>query len=929
MAPKSKSGDVRQYAAPTTDPRFARLHTDPRFLRPQKDQSKVVLDDRFKGMLDGPGGGDFGVHKRNSKIDRFGRKLSKADKSRQQEEAQRLYKVQKEAPQDVGGSESDSNESEEFAGDDNGYADYARGAADLDSSSEEDEEDEEDEASSSGDSDEDDHVAIGKSSLLRKERKRRGDDSDSGDGSDVSDAESIDEAAEAELDPQAVAALDAQAARTVAGAADNEAGPSAAGSSTIRKRKTAKQSTLPPGSETKRLAVVNMDWDHVRALDLYKVFSSLVSPLATQLPRRHVEEDEEGGRSQGTSSVQVKGTVQNVRIYPSDFGRERMKREDIEGPPKDIFKSEADSSSSKKKKKSSKKGKKRQDADEDEDDQIFEVDEGGEFDEEALRKYQLQRLRYYYAIATFDSPETARHVYDAVDGSEMERTANIFDLQFVPDEMEFPESEGGDEGWRDEARPGLDDGVTYKGADWATDALRHSKVKLTWDAPDPERTKIMSKRHMTKDQIRDEDFKAYLASDSEDSGDESDEADAKAQKGAPQAAAGRDRFRALMGLDDQGGSRKSRPSAFEDARDSDDERNGRHGDGEDDGDMEITFMPGLSEAAARKASGATKKDDGEETTLEKYMRKQREKKQRRKEAREAGDNNEEAVEERAAGQRAGVGDASSGAAGGFDDPFFASDNEDQDVDYDAVLAKEHAQNGVDPSTQRRGHQDEDSPRPERDIPDDVSDDGRKHFSLQDVLKAEAAASGTKKPNRWEKKRLAKLARQQAAASSGAPAAKDATTEKKAETQDGFAMDVSDPRFHGSLMGDHRFALDPTHPSFHKTGGMQKLLDERRRHAVDSGGKEGREEDAVAAEMRRGGARGDGDGRDTKRRRKEVDGRSNVNGDGNGSNEDPSALLRALKGQNGSQMRGASSVNGKGKTQANKGSNGQHGKKART
>lgn len=34
------------------DPRFARLKSDPRFRRPKKQHSKVVVDERFKGIFD-------------------------------------------------------------------------------------------------------------------------------------------------------------------------------------------------------------------------------------------------------------------------------------------------------------------------------------------------------------------------------------------------------------------------------------------------------------------------------------------------------------------------------------------------------------------------------------------------------------------------------------------------------------------------------------------------------------------------------------------------------------------------------------------------------------------------------------------------------------------------------------------------------------
>lgn len=37
--------------------------------------------------------------------------------------------------------------------------------------------------------------------------------------------------------------------------------------------------------------------------------------------------------------------------------------------------------------------------------------------------------RYYYAVATFDSPAAAAHVVQEIDGTEFERTANVFDLQ--------------------------------------------------------------------------------------------------------------------------------------------------------------------------------------------------------------------------------------------------------------------------------------------------------------------------------------------------------------------------------------------------------------------------------------------------------------------------------------------------------------------
>ena len=89
------------------DARFARVHTDPRFHRPRKDDTKVVLDERFKDVLTkGP-----------KQLDRFGRKRHD---TREAQDLERLYRL-------------DSD------------ADYARGEVELESSSEEDDDDEEEE----------------------------------------------------------------------------------------------------------------------------------------------------------------------------------------------------------------------------------------------------------------------------------------------------------------------------------------------------------------------------------------------------------------------------------------------------------------------------------------------------------------------------------------------------------------------------------------------------------------------------------------------------------------------------------------------------------------------------------------------------------------------------------------------------------------
>ncbi|KAJ3309830.1 pre-rRNA-processing protein esf1 [Boothiomyces sp. JEL0838] len=296
---------------------------------------------------------------------------------------------------------------------------------------------------------------------------------------------------------------------------------------------------IPTGDETHRFAVVNLDWDHVKAKDLYKIYDGFKP---------------------------TKGYIKKVTIYPSEFGKERMAQEAVQGPPSSVFVPKG------------KEGRKVKD------------DEGKDFNMAALRKYQMERLRYYYAVCECDSVDTARAIVKACDGSEFESSGNFFDLRYIPNDMEF-EDEPHDEATEPPA--------AYEPVEFVTQALQHSNVKLTWDAEDPERTRT-TKRKFTKDEIKKMDFDAYLASDSEDEVDE----DLK------------NKYKALLGDDDE----------------------------QDEGEeMEITFAPGLSEKAAKRLEEIKEeKERANETVFEANLRKQREKKK----AKKAAQNQEESESER-------------------------------------------------------------------------------------------------------------------------------------------------------------------------------------------------------------------------------------------------------------------------------------------
>ena len=126
--------------------------------------------------------------------------------------------------------------------------------------------------------------------------------------------------------------------------------------------KVASEDEQESSGRTRRIAVVDLDWDYVRATHLYKIFNSAVSPAKSS-------------KSDTAFTPAMQGKVLSVRIYPSKFGLERMAREE-NGPPLELFKK-----------------KKMTDEDDVNERTIYETGNSGEYDEDALRKYQLERLR--------------------------------------------------------------------------------------------------------------------------------------------------------------------------------------------------------------------------------------------------------------------------------------------------------------------------------------------------------------------------------------------------------------------------------------------------------------------------------------------------------------------------------------------------------
>ncbi|EPX74289.1 pre-rRNA processing protein Esf1 [Schizosaccharomyces octosporus yFS286] len=406
---------------------------------------------------------------------------------------------------------------------------------------------------------------------------------------------------------------------------------------------------IPRGSETSRIAVVNMDWDNIEAVDLFAALSSFCPPS---------------------------GKLLKVSVYPSEFGKQRLSVEHVQGPPREIFAPKNDNSTSSELQEAQKYGFDEKEESESDDDQagLVEEDLGAEFDMVKLRQYQLERLRYFYAVVECDSIRTAKAIYNACDGAEFETTANIYDLRFIPDGVSFEEDEPREVCTKVPEK--------YEPREFVTDALQHSKVKLSWDADDPNRKDLIKKAFTSQD-LEDLDFSAYVAS-SESEDEDTDEL--------------RSRYQKLLNGD---GVDEAERNPFEEPGNSEGGK----------GDMEVTFTSGLDETE-------DKGGEEEETTIEKYKRKAAERKQRRKELRKS--RQEEANE----GKKEDLG---------FDDEFF-QDNSLKNRKKKTTKQKEVEE---DPNAATKDEL-------EAIVKEDADNSEHlDHFDMKSIMKAEKSKKGRK------------------------------------------------------------------------------------------------------------------------------------------------------------------------------------------
>lgn len=200
---------------------------------------------------------------------------------------------------------------------------------------------------------------------------------------------------------------------------------------------------------THRLAVVDMDWSKITAVDLLAAFRSF---------------------------VQNPESVKRVVVYLSDYGIERLPKEGEQGPSAlGLFKNE-------------------------------ETEE--DIDSETLRQYEKSKLRYYYAVVDCTTTHVAQHLMQELDGTEFETSRCTMDLRYVPDEETFD-----DRPIRDSAEKVPSN---FEGHLFECNALQKTNVKISWDEDDDRRVKVV-RRRFTEEDLLEQDYQAYVASQSEGS----------------------------------------------------------------------------------------------------------------------------------------------------------------------------------------------------------------------------------------------------------------------------------------------------------------------------------------------------------------------------------------------------------------------------
>ncbi|KAI7116027.1 hypothetical protein KC352_g34159, partial [Hortaea werneckii] len=368
----------------------------------------------------------------------------------------------------------------------------------------------------------------------------------------------------------------------------------------------------------------------------------------------------------------------------------------------------------------------------------------------------------------------------------------FFDLRFIPDDVSFEEDTPKEECSK------LPEG--YKPNDFKTEALTHSRVRLTWDDDDTTRKEVQ-KRAFSRAEIDENDLQAYIGSDSSGDEDSAPRKETGTEKKASKREAERAKMRAALGLGEEpkkGGAKSTKEPV---------------------GEMEITFTSGLGGDKDGKSVFENGPQD-EESTRERYIRKEKERKQKRKEKMKASRTGEAADtsgSDSEAAPEGGEGITNGQKDDGFNDPFF------DDPSFNAAAEKKAKKAERLKKRAEKAASEEEAAARRKELEllmaDDQADAVR-HFDMREIEQQEKEAKRKGKKGRKGGK-------------TGAAGAGDQQAGAGAEE---FKVDTEDPRFKG-LFESHEYAIDPTNPRYKATQGMKALLEEGRKKRKRTGEEE--------------------------------------------------------------------------------------------
>eukprot|EP00501_MAST-03F_sp_TOSAG23-6_P000893 GSMAST32.ASY1.ANO1.929.1 assembled CDS len=328
---------------------------------------------------------------------------------------------------------------------------------------------------------------------------------------------------------------------------------------TIEEAEAARE-VIPNGDASRRLALVNCNWDNLKAEDLYAVFLSFKPTL---------------------------GELRRVSVYPSEYGMKQMALDNRYGPNWAKANGESDAG--------------------------LDATEG--YNKEKLREWELNKLRYYFAVVEFDSAKTAQIVYDQCDGMEFEASSTELDLRFIPDELVISQK------YRDSAKHMRSD---YKAPFFVSKALQHSNLELSWDTGDADRAEKLTWRPAL-DALKDDDYAAYLAPVAGESSESSDESEDESQLSALEIKA-RAKARAKAKKKKIKAKRKAERKKYKSLLLK--KIGVQSMDEPEVPDMEVTFRPGL--AKHLRESKEKRELEATETVFERRQREVKERKKKRK-----------------------------------------------------------------------------------------------------------------------------------------------------------------------------------------------------------------------------------------------------------------------------------------------------------